>query len=339
MTSWTFHDPLWLLLLLLLPAFAMLRRRRRAPVLVVPFAASWYKPTPSAFASWPAVCAYIGIALLIIGMARPQTVDQRQESNQNGYDIILAIDLSTSMYAEDFERAGKRINRLQAVKPVLEAFINDRPSDRIGLVVFAGNAYTFAPLTFDHDWLRRQTARLKIGLIEGNTAIGDALGVALSRLEQGGRDAGGTREGAFIVLLTDGANNAGALDPRQSADLARQRGITIYTIGAGRDGYVPVPVFDTAGNIITYQRRLSDLDESLLREIAADTGGAFFRADDSTTIESAFAAINRAEKIEFETRSFVLTDEIYPRAVIPGLVFLGLASLGVVQRRQTEVAA
>jgi Ca-activated chloride channel family protein len=244
------------------------------------------------------------------------------------------------MYAEDFQRAGKRINRLQAVKPVLEAFINDRPADRIGLDVFAGRAYTFAPLTFDHDWLRRQTARLKIGLIEGNTAIGDALGVALSRLEQGGQDAAArNREGAFIVLLTDGANNAGALDPRQSADLARQRGITVYTIGAGRDGYVPVPRFDTAGNIVTYERRMSDLDEPLLREIAADTGGAFFRADDSDTIESAFAAINRAEKIEFETRSFVLTDEIYPRAVIPGLVFLGLASLGVVQRRQREVAA
>jgi Ca-activated chloride channel family protein len=340
MTSWTVHDPLWLLALLLLPALAALRARRRAPVLVVPFAASWYKPTPSAFASWPAVCTYAGIALLIVGMARPQTVDKRQESNQKGYDIILAIDLSTSMYAEDFQRAGKRINRLQAVKPVLEAFINDRPADRIGLVVFAGRAYTFAPLTFDHDWLRRQTARLKIGLIEGNTAIGDALGVALSRLEQGGQDAAArNREGAFIVLLTDGANNAGALDPRQSADLARQRGITVYTIGAGRDGYVPVPRFDTAGNIVTYERRMSDLDEPLLREIAADTGGAFFRADDSDTIESAFAAINRAEKIEFETRSFVLTDEIYPRAVIPGLVFLGLASRGVVQRRQREVAA
>lgn len=338
MGSWTFHDPLWLFALLLLPVFGLLRRRKRTPVLVVPFAASWYKPTPAGFASWPVVCVYTGIALLIVGMARPQSLDQKQESNQQGYDIVIAIDLSGSMYAEDFTRRGHRINRLQAVKPVLEAFINERPADRIGLVVFAGRAYTFAPLTFDHDWLRRQTARLKIGLIEGNTAIGDALGVSLSRLEQGGSGPDRSREGAFIVLLTDGANNAGSLDPRQSAELAKQRGVTIYTIGAGKEGLVPMPYFDEQGNVTGYFPRESDLDEPLLREIAANTGGAYFRADDSDTIESSFEAINRAEKIKFESQSFVLTEEIYSRAVIPGLVLLGLATLGVVQRHQREGA-
>jgi Ca-activated chloride channel family protein len=276
---------------------------------------------------------------LIIGMARPQLLDDRHETNQKGYDIVIAIDLSGSMYAEDFQRGGRRINRLQAVRPVLEAFINERPADRIGLVVFAGRAYTFAPLTFDHDWLRRQTGRLKIGLIEGNTAIGDALGVALSRLQQGDRDASQSREGAFIVLLTDGANNAGSLDPRESAKLAEQRGVTIYTIGAGREGYVPMPQMDDNGNIIGYGMTQSDLDEPLLRDIAADTGGEYFRVDDSRAIESAFEAINRAKKIEFETRSYVLTEEVYPRAVIPGLACLALAALGAVQRSQREVLA
>jgi Ca-activated chloride channel family protein len=273
-------------------------------------------------------------------MARPQLLDAQHESDQKGYDIVLAIDLSGSMDAEDFQRGGRRINRLQAVKPVLEAFINERPADRIGLVVFGARAYTFAPLTFDHDWLRRQTARLRINLIEGNaTAIGDALGVSLSRLQQGNRDSVQSREGAFIVLLTDGANNAGALDPRESAKIAEDRGVTVYTIGAGKEGLVPVPQRDDNGNILGYRMAQSDLDESLLREIATDTGGEFFRVDDSRAIENAFEAINKAEKIEFETRSYVLTEEVYPRAVVPGLACLFLAALGAVQRSQREALA
>src|SRR5690606_26509501 len=121
----------------------------------------------------------------------------------------------------------ERINRLQAIKPVIQAFIERRPSDRIGIVLFSGRAYTMAPLTFDHDWLASQLERIKIGLIEDGTAIGDGLGVALTRLEQAKREAGGIRQGAFVVLLTDGANNRGSLTPRQSAELAKSRGIPV----------------------------------------------------------------------------------------------------------------
>src|ERR1019366_9631307 len=130
-----------------------------------------------------------------------------------GYDIVLAIDLSGSMLSEDYEKDGKRINRLQAIKPVIQAFIERRPSDRIAVVLFSAKAYTLAPLTRDHAWLARQLERVKTGLIQDGTAIGDALGVALTRLDQASREASGKRKGAFIVLLTDGANNTGIISP------------------------------------------------------------------------------------------------------------------------------
>jgi len=244
MTRLALHDPLWLVALAALPVIVWLRGRRRVPVLLVPFAAAWHRPSLAAPSRWPVVLAFLGLALLIGALARPQRVEDKREVRSEGYDIMLAIDLSTSMRAEDFEKDGERINRLQAIKPVIQAFIERRPTDRIGIVLFSGRAYTMAPLTFDHDWLARQLARVKIGMIEDGTAIGDGLGVALTRLEQAKRDSGGKRMGAFVVLMTDGANNRGALQPAQAAELAKSRGIPVYTIGAGKEGYVPVPVFD-----------------------------------------------------------------------------------------------
>ena len=141
--------------------------------------------------------------------ARPQRVEDKREVRSEGYDIVLAIDLSSSMLAEDYERGGDRINRLQAIKPVIQAFIEKRPSDRIGIVLFSGRAYTMAPLTFDHDWLSRQLERLKLGMLENGTAIGDGLGVALTRLEQAKREAGGQRQGAFVNSSAESANPSG----------------------------------------------------------------------------------------------------------------------------------
>jgi Ca-activated chloride channel family protein len=231
------------------------------------------------------------------------------------------------MLAEDYERGGDRVNRLQAIKPVIQAFINDRPADRIGIVVFSGKAYTLAPLTFDHDWLARQTERLKIGLIEDGTAIGDGLGVALTRLEQARREKGGRRQGAFVVLLTDGANNRGTLAPEQAAEIAKSRGVPVYTIGAGRDGIVPFPVFDDKGNKIGMRRMLSDLDESALRDIATATGGHYFRAADQDTVAGAFQAIDKAKKIEFQAKSYLVTTELFHWPAAPGLIALLLGAL------------
>ena len=327
LTNYTLADPWWLLALLALPLLVWARGRRGAPVLVVPFAAAWHRPSLIPSSRWPAALASAGLVLLIVALARPQIVEDKREVKQQGYDLMLSIDLSGSMLAEDYERGGERINRLQAIKPVIQAFITQRTSDRIGMVVFSGRAYTLAPLTFDHDWLARQVERLKLGLIEDGTAIGDGLGVALTRLEQAGREEGNKRKGAFVVLLTDGANNRGLLTPEQATEIARSRGVPVYTIGAGRDGLVPMPVFDDNGQKIGYRRAISDLDEGQLRAISDTTGGKFFRAFDSDTIEKAFAAIDKAQKIEFQAKSYLLTTELFAWFASPGLVLLFLGAL------------
>jgi Ca-activated chloride channel homolog len=314
-------DPLWLLALLAIPLAVWLRGRARVPVLLVPFAAAWHR-TSIAASHWTAGFAVAGLALVVGALARPQRIEDKREVRSQGYDIMLAVDLSGSMLSEDYEKGGERMNRLQAIKPVIQAFIDRRSSDRIGIVVFSSQAYTLAPLTTDHAWLSRQIERVKIGLIKDGTAIGDALGVALTRLDQSGRETGGKRKGAFIVLLTDGANNMGSITPMQSAQLAKARGIPIYTIGAGRDGQVPYPTFDENGKK-SYIWVTADLDEDALRDIARTTGGMFFRAADTGTIESAFQSIDSTEKIEFQAKSYLLTTELFSWLAVPGLALFG----------------
>jgi len=312
-------SPLWLLAIALLPMTVWLRGRARVPVLLVPFAAAWHRSSIAAASNWTAGCALAGLVLVTGALARPQRVEDKREVRSQGYDIILAVDLSGSMLSEDYEKGGERINRLQAIKPVVQAFIERRTSDRIGVVLFSSKAYTLAPLTTDHAWLARQLERVKIGLIKDGTAIGDALGVALTRLDQAAREPGGKRKGAFIVLLTDGANNMGALAPMQSAQLAKARGIPIYTIGAGKDGLVPFHIFDETGKKVSYSWVEADLDEGALKDIAEATGGRFFRAADTGTIESAFASIDSTQKIEFQSKSYLLTTELFSWLAVPGL--------------------
>lgn len=329
-------SPAWLLAWFALAAVLILRGRRRVPVLLVPFAAAWHRPSLASTSRWPVALAAIGLALLVVALARPQRVEDKREVNSQGYDLMLAIDLSGSMLSEDFERNGERINRLQAIKPIIQSFIEQRRGDRIGIVLFSGRAYTLAPLTFDHDWLATQLERIKIGLIEDGTAIGDGLGVALTRLEQAKRESGGQRQGAFVILLTDGANNRGSLTPQQAADLAKSRGIPVYTIGAAKEGIVPFPVFDDKGRKLGYRRLMSDLDEGALRDVARTTGGHFFRADDLSTAESAFKAIDRAQKIEFQAKSYLLTTELFFWPAAPGLLALLLAALFSRRLRSTS---
>ena len=337
MGNFVLRDPLWLLALLAIPLVMWLRQRQRVSVLVVPFAATWHRPSLAAAARWPAGLIVVGLILAVGALARPQRVEDKREVRTQGYDIVLTVDLSGSMLAEDYEKGGERLNRLQAITPVIQAFINDRPNDRIGVVVFAGRAYTLAPLTFDHAWLARQMERLKILMIEDGTAIGDGLGVALTRLEQAKREVEGKRQGAFIVLLTDGANNRGTLSPDQAADLARARAIPIYTIGAGRSGIVRMPYFDDKGNKLGYQRMMADLDEGALIAIADKTGGRFFRADDVRTIEGAFAAIDQAQKIEFQAKSYLVTTELFPWLAGPGAVLLLAGALATIWNTRKRI--
>jgi Ca-activated chloride channel homolog len=320
--GWTLADPAWLLLVLALPAIAWLRARRGRSVFVIPFVSQWSGHDAVPRGRLPQGLLTAGLVLLAIALARPQHIDERRQVHQQGYDIVLAIDLSGSMLAEDYERGGQRINRLQAIKPIIDAFIARRPSDRIGIVTFGGRAYTLAPLTSDHDWLHRQVSRLQVGLIEDGTAIGDGLALALSRLNQTERMENGRRLGGFTILLTDGANNAGAIDPLQAAEVAKSRGIPVYTIAAGQDGLVPMPVFDEGGHKLGYRNMMSDVDEATLRSIASATGGRYFRATDSNTVDAAFAAIDRERKIEFDAKSSLNVQEFYAWAAWPGIVLV-----------------
>jgi Ca-activated chloride channel homolog len=319
MGNFILKDPWWLLALLFIPLVVWLRQRRRMPVLLVPFAAAWHQPSLASISRLPVTLAVAGIALLICGIARPQRIDGKHEVRAQGYDIMLCIDLSGSMQTPDYEKDGQALTRLQAIKPVIQAFIDRRPDDRIGVVVFAKNAYTLAPLTTDHAWLARQIERIRIGMIDPErTAIGDGLGLALTRLDQPSRIEQGQRKGAFLILLTDGGNNSGSLAPKQSAAIASARGIPIYTIGAGHD---------------------DDLDESMLIDIADLTHGKYFRAADTDTIENAFTAINRTQKIEFQAESRLITTEFFPWFAGPGAaLLLGAALLTQSMRRKAAFA-
>jgi len=334
-SDWLLSDPGWLLGLLALPAVAWLRRRRGAEVWVLPFAARWAGSSVRTRSRLPEIFASVGLALLILALARPQHVEERRFVLQKGYDIVLAIDLSGSMLAEDYEEGGERINRLQAIRPIIEAFVDGRPGDRIGVVPFGGRAYTLAPLSFDHDWLRRQIGRLRVGIIEDGTAVGDALALAVSRLGQAEREEAGRRLGGFVILLTDGANNAGLIQPREAAALAAAKGIPVYTIGAGQEGPVPMPVFDERGRKLGYRQVRSSLDEGTLLAVAEATGGRYFRARDTGTVEEAFAAIDRERKIEFDARANLRTRELFAWAAWPGIALVVLA-FGVGRERSRD---
>ena len=339
MTSWTFRDPWWLLALAVLAIVLVARRWRRAPVFVVPHAAEWEPSAPRPGVSWAVVAAGAGLALLFVALARPQWIEHRAPEHKPGYDIVLALDLSTSMYAEDFQSDGRTLSRLQTLKPVIEAFINRRPDDRIAIVAFAGKAYTFSPLTLDHDWLRKQTARLAVGAVEDGTAIGDAIGVALNRVEQGARNQEAKRAGSFVVLLTDGGSNRGALDPRQMAELAAERGVVIHTIAAGVDGMVAMPVFDAAGKRVGTELQQSDLDGLLMRDIAEITGGFYFRAADLKSLVTAFARIDQAERVEFTTAPLLVSRDLAAWFLWPALPLLAWAAIGASAISRQEAIA
>ena len=310
------HDPWWLLAALVLPLAIWLRSRQPVAAVVMPFAGVWWRPTLLVQpARLPAFLLGAGLVVLVLGLARPQRLVTLSDPRQEGHEVMLAIDLSGSMLAEDFELKGERINRLEVIKPVIKDFIARRPNDRIGLVVFAGKAYTLSPPTFDHPWLAQQIDRLRIGIIDDGTAIGDGLGVALARLEhpkpaaaKAGPGAAPTAETpaakptpGFVVLLSDGGNNKGLLKPNQSAAIAKARGITVYTIGAGKDGSAPFPMFDAMGAKIGYRRILADLDEPALKQVAELTGGQYFRVDNTAAVAASFQAIDASQRTQFKT--------------------------------------
>ena len=259
---------------------------------------------------------YAAMAFLIIALARPQLGSTVEHVQASGVDIMLVLDVSGSMIAEDYVIGTSRANRIDVVKRVTQQFIEARPNDRIGIIAFAGRPYLVSPLTLDHDWLIQNLERVQIGLVEDGTAIGSALASAAARLKD--RDA----KTKLIVLLTDGANNAGKVQPLTAAEAGKALGIKIYTIGAGSNGPVPVPMKDAFGRTI-YQKMVFDFDEKLLDQIAAIGDGKYFRAADTSSMDKTFKEIDRLEKTKVEVDKSVNYHDYFPLALLLAFLFLG----------------
>lgn len=257
------------------------------------------------------------LILMILALARPRSPVAESKIQSEGIDIILAVDCSTSMLAEDFKLAGRRQNRLEVVKDVVASFIKGRQNDRIAIVGFAGRAYTVCPLTLDYSWLLENLARIKTGIIEDGTAIGAGIATSLNRLKDT------KAKSKIVVLLTDGRNNAGKISPQTASEAAAALKIKVYTIGAGAKGAVPYPVKDFFGNKV-YQNIQIDLDEESLTKIAASTGAKYFRATDSQGLKEIYEEIDRLEKTAIEEKGYLEYSELFPLFLIPGLVILFL---------------
>jgi Ca-activated chloride channel family protein len=236
---------------------------------------------------WPGWLMALGLVALTVALARPQEGLRERELRQRGVDIVLAIDVSTSMEAEDFQPD----NRLAVAKRVAEDFIRNRPHDRMGVVAFAATAFTQCPLTLNHDVLISLLRQLDFGMVEDGTAIGMGLATAVNRLRQS------TSRSKVVVLLTDGINNRGAVDPLTAAELARAMGIRVYTIGVGTTGMAPFPVDDPQLGR-RYERIPVEIDESVLRDVSRRTGGRYFRARDARALASIYRDIDRLERSE-----------------------------------------
>lgn len=262
----------------------------------------------------PIVLRCLTIAMVIIALARPQSTDSWQNVSTEGIDIVMTVDLSGSMLAEDLKP-----NRLEAAIDVASKFISGRPDDKMGLVVFAAESFTQCPLTTDHAVLLNLFHDIKTIELESGTAIGMGLATAVARLKDS------PTKSKVIILLTDGENNAGEIDPRTAADLAQTFGIRVYTIGVGTIGQAPVPVQTAFGK--RYQNVDVRIDEELLKEIATKTDGRYFRATDTEKLFEIYGAIDQLEKTKIDVKEYSKRTEEYYRFAVAALLFLMLELL------------
>lgn len=297
----------WVLLLALLPLLMRLRRRR-APAVEAPVfpVGHWLSDLPGVSRSgsrtplWQQLILFLMWLLLVVALARPQHVGEQVQLPVSGRDLLLAVDISPSMDEQDMVIQGRSINRLQAVKRVLDDFIQRREGDRIGLLLFGTEPYIQAPLTFDRATVQTLLNEAGIGMAGRATAIGDALGLAVKRL----RDR--PQEQRVVILLTDGANTAGEIAPDKAAEIARAAGVRIYTIGIGAESMVQRGLLGS--------RRVNpsrDLDEDLLKRVAQQTGGEYFRARSLPELELIYESINQLESIELEGKHYRPVTELY----------------------------
>ncbi len=268
------------------------------------------------FRHTPFIFRLLAVACIIIALARPQTKNEEQRAEGEGLDIVLCIDVSGSMTAQDFTP-----NRMEAAKKVAADFVDRRLTDRIGIVIFSGESFTQCPITTDKAVLRSAIESIRNGLLEDGTAIGDGLSTSTDRLRTS------KSKSKVVILLTDGENNGGLIGPTNAKEIAKAFGIRVYTIGVGTDGYAPFPIKTEMGVIIQQQK--VTIDEKLLKEIAGETGGKYFRAKDNTSLEKVYKEIDTLEKSKVEISTLTrFTEKFFPFV----MVALGLLLLEVILR-------
>ena len=291
------------LLLLLIPyiVWYILRQKKSEATLQISDARV-YAHTPKSYKNYllhvPFLLRVIALVLVILVLARPQTTNKWQNSEMEGIDIMLAIDVSTSMLAEDLKP-----NRLEAAKDVAAEFINGRPNDNIGITLFAGETFTQCPLTVDHAVLLDMIHNIKCGLIEDGTAVGMGIANAVTRLKDS------KAKSKVIILLTDGTNNKGDISPLTAAEIAKSFGIRVYTIGVGTNGMAPYPY--PVGNTVQYVNMPVEIDEKTLTQIAGTTDGNYFRATSNSKLKEVYEEIDKLEKTKLNVKEYSKRDEEY----------------------------
>lgn len=305
---------LWLLFIpaLLAALYVWQELTGRRPHFRVSTATPWQQEGVSVLAvlrHLPYVLRIAALSLIIVAIARPRSSTEVEKIDTEGIDIVLAMDVSTSMLARDFKP-----DRINAAKDIAIEFISQRPSDRMGIVVFAGESYTQCPLTTDRPTLINLMKEVQTGLIEDGTAIGNGLATAVARIMDSDAPS------RVVILLTDGVNNTGEVAPQTAADIAKTYGIRVYTIGVGANGTAPYPVMTPWG--VDVQNMKVEIDEDLLKSIAEATGGRYFRATDNTKLAEIYTEINRMETARVSVDSFPVYKELFGRFGIAALVCL-----------------
>ena len=314
----TFGQPWFLLLLAVIPVliwwYAAKNNKRQGSIIISDVSAKGLSSWKTSFRHLPFVFRLLAIIFIIAAIARPQTMFEEQNAEGEGVDIVLCIDVSGSMTAQDLTP-----NRLEAAKNVAIDFVNKRLTDRIAIVIFSGESFTQCPLTTDHAVLISAIENIRNGLLEDGTAIGSGLGTSVDRLRTS------KSKSKLVILLTDGENNGGLIDPQTAKEIAKAFQIKVYTIGVGTDGYAPQPV-NTPMGIVMQQGKVS-IDEKLLKEIATETGGKYFRAKDNEGLTGIYDEINGLEKSKVEITSRTRYTEKFFPFVIAALALLFLEML------------
>jgi len=305
---------LWLLAIpaLLVLHYLWMELRGRKPHLRVSTSSPWKQEGTSVLAvlrHLPFLLRTVALVCIVLAIARPRSSTEVEKIDTEGIDIILAMDVSTSMLARDFKP-----DRISASKDIAIEFIAQRPSDRMGIVVFAGESYTQCPLTTDRATLINLMKEVQTGLIEDGTAIGNGLATAVARMKDS--DA----KSRVVILLTDGVNNSGEIAPQTAAEIAKTYGVRVYTIGVGANGMAPYPVMTPWG--VDVQQMKVEIDEDLLKGIADATGGRYFRATDNTKLSEIYSEINKMEKARTTIDSFPIYKELFGKYAIAALICL-----------------